>query len=334
MKRRLLIVSPKFHSYWRSIEGAFVQLGYDVRTHRYDEFELAGRLVNKVRHELVNRLRGIKQFQSPEELTQRTIAALKEYRPDIVLVIRGDDFTDDLWQAIEESGAQRILWIYDEIRRMKYTPEKLLELSPIATYSRHDQQFLHDLGVETVHVANAYDPSRPLPSPSPRNEISFVGARLPKREALLTDLHRRGLPVRVYGRDWSGRPVDRLRTWRLKTPPLPNARDTTLEEAWGVMRDSIATVNIHGDQDGFTMRTFEAPGVGAVQLIDRPDVDEYFEPDAEVLVFTDADSLVDQARRALAGGPAMARLREAGAKRALAEHTFVDRARVLESLWA
>ena len=334
-RKRLLIVSPKFHSYWRSIEGAFRQLGYDAVTHRYDDAPPAEKAFNKVRFEFVGRLRGDQMLvQSPELVTQRAVQALRAHRPDVVLVIRGDDLTADFWQAIDESGAQRALWIYDEVRRMKYSPEQLVSLSSIATYSRHDEAWLRSRGIETVHVANAYDPTRPLPPSRPHREISFVGARLPKREELLLGMAERGLPVRVYGRDWSSHVVDRLRTWRWATPRLANARDLPLEDAWGVMRDSLATVNIHGDQDGFTMRTFEAPGVGAVQLIDRPDVSEYFEPEREVLVFTDLDSLVEQAGRAVADPRGMAAVREQGAKRALAEHTFVHRARILESLWA
>lgn len=333
--RRLLIVSPKFHSYWKSIEGAFRQLGYDVFTHRYDDALPAEKAFNKVRFELVGRLRGDRMHvQSPEVVSQRAIQALRQHRPDVVLVIRGDDLTSGFWQAVDESGARRALWLYDEVRRMKYRASDLLRLSPIATYSRHDEEWLRGLGVATIHVANAYDPARPLPPRRPRPEISFVGARLPKRETLLLGLADAGVPVRAYGRDWSSHPLDRLRTWRWTTPHIPNARDLPLEEAWGVMRDSLATVNIHGDQDGFTMRTFEAPGVGAVQLIDRPDVEEYFEPDREVLVFTDLDSLVDQSRRAVSDPRAMTSIRERGAKRALAEHTFVHRARSLEALWA
>ena len=38
------------------------------------------------------------------------------------------------------------------------------------------------------------------------------------------------------------------------------------------MAGARANVNIHGDQDGFTMRTFETCGVGALQLVDRADV--------------------------------------------------------------
>nr|WP_281368091.1 glycosyltransferase [Helcobacillus massiliensis] len=95
------------------------------------------------------------------------------------------------------------------------------------------------------------------------------------------------------------------------------------------MRDGAATLNIHGDQDGFTMRTFEACGVGAVQIIDRADVEGLYEPGRELLVASSADEAVDQAQR-IVTDPSWARtIREAGKRRTLAEHTLVHRAEQL-----
>ncbi len=58
------------------------------------------------------------------------------------------------------------------------------------------------------------------------------------------------------------------------------------------------------------MRTFEARGVGAVQLVDRADGSRYYEPGVELAVFGSAEEAVELARRAAA-----------------------DRARDLEALW-
>ena len=57
---------------------------------------------------------------------------------------------------------------------------------------------------------------------------------------------------------------------------------------------------LDGDQDGFTMRTFEACGVGAVQLVDRADVAQHYEPGTEVAVFDGVDEAAELARRAAA----------------------------------
>ena len=99
------------------------------------------------------------------------------------------------------------------------------------------------------------------------------------------------------------------------------------------MASSPATLNIHGDQDGFTMRTFEAPGVGGLQIIDRPDVSRYYNVGEEVLVYESVDELIELCKRVLIDPKWADRIREAGQKRTLAEHTFDQRIQALESLW-
>jgi len=334
MSERLLIISPSFHGYWRSIEDAFAQLGYEVRTHCFDAAPKAEKVFNKLRFELVSRLSGDQQHLSPTLISRRAIKVMRDWRPHIVLVIRGDDFTAEFWDELLNGPARHGLWIYDEIRRMGYDLDDLDTYGPIATYSKHDQAMLRERGLDPIHVLNAYDPKRSLRPALPQPEFTFVGARFDKRQQFLTRMAEHGLPIRAYGRDWSAHPIDRLRTWRWTTPPVASHRDIPLAEAWAVMRDCLGTVNIHGDQDGFTMRTFEACGVGGVQLIDRPDVADLFEPEKEVLVFTTPEELIDQSRRVLADRTRMSALREAAAKRALAEHTFVHRARTLEQMWA
>ncbi|MEL0525929.1 glycosyltransferase, partial [Neisseria gonorrhoeae] len=96
---------------------------------------------------------------------------------------------------------------------------------------------------------------------------------------------------------------------------------------------SLASINTHARQDGFTMRTFEIPGTGGIQLIDRRDVGEFYAPDRELLVFDDAQQLAEQVER-VRRDPAWAKdLRERGRQRTLAEHTFVHRAQRMEALW-
>lgn len=100
------------------------------------------------------------------------------------------------------------------------------------------------------------------------------------------------------------------------------------------MAGSPATLNIHGDQDGFTMRTFEAAGVGGVQLIDRSDVGSLYEPGSEVLTFDTVDEAA-QAIERVRGDEQYARsIRRAGHRRTASEHTFDHRVVALERRWA
>ena len=99
------------------------------------------------------------------------------------------------------------------------------------------------------------------------------------------------------------------------------------------MAASAATLNLHGDQDGFTMRTFEACGVGGVQLIDRTDVGGLYDDGVRARL-VDLDRGAGRAVRARPGRPRLGRraARSGGRARTLAEHTFDHRVAVLEEL--
>ena len=161
----------------------------------------------------------------------------------------------------------------------------------------------------------------------------FVGARYASRERILTMLDQAQVPVRAFGRDWSTHPVDRLRTWDWRRPDVPRGRDLTRDDAYREMAAGLATLNIHGDQDGLTMRTFEASGVGGLQLVDRSDLGGLYEPGTELLTWETDDELVELCRRAAHDVDWADRIRQAGRRRTLAEHTFDHRVAVLAGAW-
>lgn len=330
---QVLLVTPVFHGYWRSIAGALERLGHDTTTFRYDELTTPeDKLRHKMRYELPAHtgLSGAAALAAHQ--TTRAAAVVRSAKPDVVLTIKGDTLTDEYWDSIDAVGARSLLWIYDEYRRTHWTDERLRRVGPIASYSHLDVKALSDRGFPIHFLANAFDRTAPL-IPHPVPAVTFVGARYPNRESLLCSLSGAGVRVHAYGRDWSHHPVDRLRTWQWHRPALPAGRDVALAEAWGIMAGSIATINMHHDQDGFTMRTFEACGVGAVQLLDRADVTEFYDPGSEVAVFTSAEEAIELSRRAATDRAWTSGLRTRARRRTLAEHTFDQRMRQVEQWW-
>ena len=141
------------------------------------------------------------------------------------------------------------------------------------------------------------------------------------------------MDVKAYGRAWSKHWWDRARTWSWHRPAIPSGRDLDRSHAYGVMAGARASLNLHGDQDGFTMRTFEACGVGGLQIVDRADVDSLYDPGSELLVFNSTQELVELAERAGTEPQWAQAIAQAGRKRTLAEHTFAHRVQALEARW-
>jgi len=333
--RRLLVVSPGFHGYHASIARAFEELGYDVATFAYDAAGSTGEKVwNKVRHELPGVLGSTGQHHSGETASRRALAALRHFHPERVLVVRGDVLSEEFWAEASAHGRPVIVWMYDEMRRTAFEPGMVAPYARMATYSARDAAALTAAGLETRHVSLGFDAgASSSPTSLGSGCVSFVGAPSPARQNALSSLIRAGIPVGAWGRGWSDHYFDRARTWRLSSRRVPAGRDLAGPVAHAVMRNSLATLNIHGDQDGFTMRTFESCGVGAVQLVDRSDVSDFYEPSQEVLVYQGEEELLDIARRVLSKPQEFAGMRERAHRRTMAEHTLGHRARVLAGMW-
>jgi spore maturation protein CgeB len=331
---RVLLVSPAFHGYWESIERALTSLGNTVVVHVYDDFSsLPLKLRNKVEFELPDRLaHGVGRSRFGRWATRNAREALRAARPDVVVAVRADDISVEFWDDVDELGAMPILWIYDELSRMNYRPADFTRFASVFSYSRADVDHLRNLGAVATYLPDAFDPDIPYHARQ-SEEVVFVGARYGRREPLLVHLHEAGVPVRAYGRQWSRHPYDRLRTWQWDRPGIPTHRDVPKSVAFGLLAGSAAALNVHEGQDGFTMRTFEAPGVGALQLIDRQDVAEFYDPGLEVLSFESADELVELCRRSLADPRWREAVGAAGRRRTLAEHTFERRLERLVELW-
>lgn len=330
---RILLVTPVFHGYGDAIASAFNARGHDVVTHCYDEFKgVRAKVRNKVRYELAEKAGRAGLEHMSNDVTRAAINRLRGCQPDVVVVIKGDLLGDDFWAEL--GSRPRVLWLYDELRRTGWQDREPGQFAPVCTYSRQDAATLSRDGALVRHLPLAFDHRLAQPDPRIRNdEVVFVGARYPRREELLVDLVRAGVRVRAHGRDWSTHPFDRLRTYSLRRPKVPSDRDLDRAAAYAEMAAGLATLNIHGDQDGFTMRTFEACGVGGVQLIDRVDLDGLYDDGVELAAFSSTDELVELCHRARRDRRWADRLRTAGRERTLAEHTFDNRVRALEELW-
>lgn len=332
--RRILLVAPAFHGYGDSIAGALRRAGHDVSVHAYDlNATLGAKLRTKALHELPSRLGSSSgKHARKRALTAGAVGAVGDARPDVIVTVKGDVLGVDYWEAVDASGARQLLWLYDELARMDLDDTVLASRPSIVSYSPQDVAHLRARGLRAGHVLDAFDHTIPF-TPAPSNEVVFIGARYPERTRLLLGLQERGVRVRAYGRDWSHHPADRIRTWQVRRPDVPSAREVDRSRAYGLTAGAVAAINSHSDQDGFTMRTYELPGTGSLQLIDRPDVDQLYEPGREVLVFSDLDELAALCDRARAE-PAWARkIAENGRARTLAHHTFDHRSAELEAAW-
>ncbi|MEI6622556.1 MAG: glycosyltransferase [Actinomycetes bacterium] len=325
---RIALVSPGFHSYHRSIQFGLEQLGHTVFVVLYDErIGLKGKISGKVSLDLARKLGADTVAREMRLTTARVAAEVATLRFDLLLVIKGDVLDPQFVADTGRSGARTVLWLYDELRRTAHRNDGIAAYDLVASYSPNDVGELTGQGIEARLVPLAFDERLAVAGIDRGSgpDVVFVGARYGRREELLVAADRAGLSVRAYGRDWSRNPRDRARTLNWKRPPIPSNGDLDREQAARVMQEAVSVLNVHGDQDGFTMRTFEAAGVGGLQLVDRDDVAAFYQPGAEVLVFRDEAEIVDHVHRARREPGWAQGVRVAASARTLAEHTFRHR---------
>ncbi|HET8930051.1 MAG TPA: hypothetical protein VFN21_05275, partial [Acidimicrobiales bacterium] len=98
-ERRVLLVSPVFHEYWRSIARGFEANGHHVDVHCYDEHSSpAAKVRNKLVFEGFDRLRpGAGTTRFSDRATAGARAALAASHPDVVVVVKGDLLAEAFW---------------------------------------------------------------------------------------------------------------------------------------------------------------------------------------------------------------------------------------------
>jgi spore maturation protein CgeB len=187
---------------------------------------------------------------------------------------------------------------------------------------------------ECIPVYNALDPAthfREPPREEFRADLSFLGNRLPDREARVHEFFFRAvdlLPGRSFLLGGNG--------WQPAHPNLRYLGHVSTRDHNALNSSALAVLNVSRESmaaNGFSpaTRVFEAAGAGACLITDAWDgIELFLEPGEEVLVAEDGaqvaellDSLdPDRARR----------IGEAAMRRVLAEHTYAQRAEQLEEI--
>ena len=259
-------------------------------------------------------------------------------------------FDDELISGIIEHASRRALKIFwdvdaaatlDELRRDADHPVRraLESLDLVLTYGGGPPvvSAYESFGAaRCVPIYNALDPSTHFPVvPDPRfvADLSFLGNRLPDREARVERFFLEpaaSLPNRRFligGNGWESKELSsNVRHLGHVFTHEHNAFNCTPLAVLNVARDSMADV-------GFSpaTRVFEAVGAAACLITDAWEgIDQFLKPDEEVLVARDGKDVAELVRTLT---PDRARaIGQAGLRRVLADHTYAHRGAQVDAL--
>jgi spore maturation protein CgeB len=270
---------------------------------------------------------------------------------DVVVKTSGvgvfDDVLEDAVASVGGERTVRIFWDVDApatLARIEGDSEdpfrKLLpRYDLVATYGGGQpviDRYTALGAAECVTVYNAFDPETHHRVPADERfaaDLALLANRLPDREDRIDEFFFRAaslLPDRTFllgGNGWDGKPMpSNVRAIGHVGTADHNAFNVTPLAVLNVTRDSMAA-------NGWSpaTRVFEAAGVGACLLTDAWDgIDDFLEPDAEVLVAADGAAVAEHV--AALDAERAREIGERAAARVLADHTYADRARQVDAL--
>jgi len=277
--------------------------------------------------------------------------ALATQNSDVLVKASGIGVYDTLLeQAVPGSvrGSQlAIFWDVDApatLQRMKQDPSDAF----IANVPRYNAVFTYGGGEPVVSayrafgarmcvpIYNALDPETHHPVPAVSRyqaDLALLANRLPDREARIEEFFfepARRLPERRFllgGSGWTPDPGrSNVNVLGHVATAQHNAFNCSALAVLNVARDSMASV-------GFSpaTRVFEAAGAGACIITDAwRGIEQFLEPDAEVLVAENAAEVVSHLQGL--NPERAAKIGEAARRRVLAQHTYGMRALQVEQL--
>ncbi|MFZ0088587.1 MAG: glycosyltransferase [Solirubrobacteraceae bacterium] len=270
---------------------------------------------------------------------------------DVVVKTSGVGVFDDVLEAavLELGGdALRIFWDVDApatLGRMEADEDDSLRaLIPaydlILTYGGgrpviDRYQALGGRRCEPIYNALDPDTHHPAPpDPAYAADLALLANRLPDRERRVREFFFRAAALRpelsflLGGNGWSTPAPANVRCLGHVPPGAHNAVNCSARAILNVSRDGMAA-------NGFSpaTRVFEAAGAGACLITDAWEgVESFFDPDTEILIAQDGAQV---ATRLDELDPDRAReIGAAARRRALAEHTYAQRAHRVETVLA
>lgn len=216
----------------------------------------------------------------------------------------------------------RALRKYEAILTYGGGPE--IELAYRSLGAKEYYSVYNGLDVETHHPVP--------PDESMACDLAFLGNRLPDREVRVEQLFLRAAelaPEKQFllgGEGWGDKALPSNVRWIGHVPTaMHNAVNCSAGMVININRTSMADFGYAPPT-----RVFEAAGAGACLLCDEwPGIDEFFEPEREILVVRTARDVADALHRY--DDRARRKIGESSRARALRDHTYAQRAIEAES---
>lgn len=259
-------------------------------------------------------------------LDQKIVKVAREFKPDIILSLTGQLHPTVLEELGKLTRGRRVLWWGDPPANSQRWG--ILDPGWDFIYIKDGKaaEKLRLAGRNAQLLHEAMNPRWHRPVAEQKNgTVVVAGNYYAFRQAVVLRLGKDGVDFQLYGPPpprWAHSEIKRLHTGKY-------LRGLEKSRVFGEGAACLNTFPL-AEGDSLNCRTFEVAGAGALQIIEyRPAIEQCFEPQRELLTFKTYEELLDHIQRAKRHPKEMVPIREAGARRALAEHTYRHRLEVI-----
>jgi spore maturation protein CgeB len=261
-----------------------------------------------------------RSYVSPGEL--QFLKATKEWRPQVFLAPT-QEVGEETLRGMKRLGVGvRVAWWGDAPANMRRMGLASREWDLLLFKDGDAARKFRCAGLNAHQLHEAMNPMWHRPLAEQKNgEVVVAGNWYGFRQFLVMELLARGVKIGIYGSRpprWAPELIRRTHTNRY----------IVCEEKSRVFGEGLACLNSMAPAEGNSLncRAFEIAGAGGLQIIeDRPAIEECFAPNHEVLVFRSIDELMEHIERGARYPTEMRGIRGAGARRAVAQHTYRHR---------
>lgn len=286
------------------------------------------------------------------KLNAALVAAAREFRPEIIIVLKGNRFTAGTYAELKKTGNPLMINWY---------PDSVLAPAACAFVSEHRKYFDHfflidDLealppqvrasvsagapGIHTLPLAADTEYFRPLTLPEEKrrsfeNSVAFVGVVNQERKKMLASLAGTNLKV------WAPL-VSPWGPWLEEGSPLKDHYQGGVvfgEEVVRIYGNASILLDIHflfptsPRIANVTTRVYEVPAAGGFVLTNASlQLSRLFTVGEEIVCYDSAADLKDKVNYYLARPEERARIAARGRERVLRDHTYANRLREMFGL--
>jgi spore maturation protein CgeB len=261
---------------------------------------------------------------------------VKSYKPDTIVLFTGAETLPGTIAYIKSILPVRIVWYWaDPLPNLsRYIHQSLPLVDLVASYSRSSLKVFEQMGAaRTLWLPFAGDKDAHYMPAAPRKDysydVSFVGSWRPEREAALQIIHENfpQLRLKVTGPYWNRAQYAPIKKMS-ETSPLYGKAFTE------VIQSSRLNLNVMDNTNypSVNMRFFEILTAGGTELCSAgPEMEDVFFPQQHLLYFSDAASLVEKVKFALANPEQIEDIKCKGQQLLLSGHLYEHRVQSLMS---